>query len=204
MTPADGTHAIELPAGTADGGYTSHTRNPDTQAYEDLGYVFRGGEIHVYASYMIPADAALTASTSTIRLEFRRTMDDTVYQTIDGPAVTGTTGGQWTFVHFVVPNDALGQFPDPPVNPYAKVSIVPVRTGGPDAAGTIFWDEFLAFQVQDCRADFNGDGTINVADFLAYLHAYGTGDMRADMNGCGCINVQSFLDFLRLYATACH
>jgi hypothetical protein len=54
-----------------------------------------------------------------------------------------------------------------------------------------------------CPADFNGDGTANVADFLAYLAAFAAADPRADQDGNGAVNVADFLAFLRAYAGGC-
>jgi hypothetical protein len=54
-----------------------------------------------------------------------------------------------------------------------------------------------------CRADINGDGTVNVSDFLAFLQLYAAGDPRADMNGSGSVNVQDFLAYLQLFAAGC-
>jgi hypothetical protein len=54
-----------------------------------------------------------------------------------------------------------------------------------------------------CTADFNGDGAVNVQDFLAFLSAYAAGDARCDIDGSGSINVQDFLGYLSLYAAGC-
>jgi hypothetical protein len=54
-----------------------------------------------------------------------------------------------------------------------------------------------------CRADFNGDGTVNVQDFLAFLSAYAAGDLRCDFTGDNHINVDDFLGFIAVYAAGC-
>jgi hypothetical protein len=54
-----------------------------------------------------------------------------------------------------------------------------------------------------CVADFNGDGTANVQDFLAYLQAFSAGEDRADINDDGVINVQDFLSYLQAFAAGC-
>jgi hypothetical protein len=54
-----------------------------------------------------------------------------------------------------------------------------------------------------CRADFNGDGVVNVQDFLAYLQAYALGSLTADFTGDGQVNISDFLAFLAAYATGC-
>lgn len=58
--------------------------------------------------------------------------------------------------------------------------------------------------VQDaCQADFNGDGTVNVQDFLAYLVAYSEGLPSADFTGDGLVTVQDFLAFLQAFSEGC-
>lgn len=54
-----------------------------------------------------------------------------------------------------------------------------------------------------CDADFNGDGSVTVQDFLAYLGAYADGDLRADINGDGALSIQDVLSFLSAYAAGC-
>jgi hypothetical protein len=54
-----------------------------------------------------------------------------------------------------------------------------------------------------CRPDINGDGQVNVADFLAFLQLYAAGDTRADFNNDSQVNVQDFLAFLAAYAAGC-
>jgi hypothetical protein len=54
-----------------------------------------------------------------------------------------------------------------------------------------------------CQADINGDGQVNVQDFLAYLALYAAADPRADIDGSGAVNVQDFLAYLALYAHGC-
>jgi hypothetical protein len=49
-------------------------------------------------------------------------------------------------------------------------------------------------------ADFNGDGAVNIQDFLAYLQAFAAGDAAADMTGDGQINIQDFLLYLSAFA----
>ncbi len=55
----------------------------------------------------------------------------------------------------------------------------------------------------DCVADFNGDGTVNTADVLAFLNAWNAGDSSADINGDGTVNSQDVLAFLNLWNAGC-
>jgi hypothetical protein len=61
----------------------------------------------------------------------------------------------------------------------------------------------LQFIGAPCRPDVNGDGQVNVQDFLSYLSLYAAGDARADFTGDGAVNVQDFLAFLSAYAAGC-
>jgi hypothetical protein len=52
-------------------------------------------------------------------------------------------------------------------------------------------------------ADFNGDGLLNVQDFLAYLQAFAAADPRSDFDRNGGTNIQDFLAFLQAFAGGC-
>lgn len=54
-----------------------------------------------------------------------------------------------------------------------------------------------------CAADFNGDGSVNIGDFLAFLSAYGKGDPRADFDADGAVDIADFLAFLTAYDAGC-
>ncbi len=54
-----------------------------------------------------------------------------------------------------------------------------------------------------CVADFNGDGTVNTSDVLAFLNAWTSGDPSADIDGDGNINTIDFLMFLNLWTAGC-
>jgi hypothetical protein len=54
-----------------------------------------------------------------------------------------------------------------------------------------------------CQPDVNGDGLVNVQDFLAYLQLYAAADPRADFDNNGQVNVQDFLAFLQAFAAGC-
>jgi hypothetical protein len=55
----------------------------------------------------------------------------------------------------------------------------------------------------DCVADFNGDGSVNSLDVLAYLNAWSAGDSSADINGDGTVDTLDFLEFLNLWNAGC-
>jgi hypothetical protein len=52
-----------------------------------------------------------------------------------------------------------------------------------------------------CPADWNGDGQLNVRDFLAFLTSFSAAD--ADWNGDGSTNIVDFLGFLSGYSAGC-
>jgi WD40 repeat protein len=54
-----------------------------------------------------------------------------------------------------------------------------------------------------CSADVNGDGSVNLSDFLEYLRLYAAGDPRADTDADGSITVADFLAFISRYAEGC-
>ncbi len=54
-----------------------------------------------------------------------------------------------------------------------------------------------------CTADFNGDGTVDTRDVLAFLNAWTSGDARADVNGDGTIDTRDVLAFLNLWNAGC-
>jgi hypothetical protein len=55
----------------------------------------------------------------------------------------------------------------------------------------------------NCTVDLNGDGQVNVADYLAYLTLYAAGGPSADINGDGQVNVTDYLAFLTAYSQGC-
>ncbi|MCZ6635183.1 MAG: FG-GAP-like repeat-containing protein [bacterium] len=51
-------------------------------------------------------------------------------------------------------------------------------------------------------ADFDGDGTVAFADFLAFAQAFGSSDARFDLDGDGTVNFPDFLAFARVFGAA--
>jgi hypothetical protein len=56
---------------------------------------------------------------------------------------------------------------------------------------------------EECRADFNGDGTVNTLDMLAFLNAWAAGDSSADINDDGAVNTLDVLAYLNMWAAGC-
>jgi len=65
--------------------------------------------------------------------------------------------------------------------------------------------------VNDCVPDWNGDGSVNTQDFLAYLNDWNVqrlmdcsgGGCSADLNGDSTVNTRDFLAFLNLWTAGC-
>ena len=54
-----------------------------------------------------------------------------------------------------------------------------------------------------CRADFNGDGSVNTIDVLTFLNAWSAGDASADFNADGSVNTLDVLAFLNTWSAGC-
>jgi len=90
------------------------------------------------------------------------------------------------------------------------------QTGGPVVTGCeIFdfdgnWvldqadqDQMNALVGVGCFADCNGDGMLNVLDFVCYQTQFGAGDLAADCNGDGSLNVLDFVCYQAAFAAGC-
>ena len=60
-----------------------------------------------------------------------------------------------------------------------------------------------AARAEPCYADFNGDGTVDTRDVLAFLNAWTADDPRADFTGDGEINTLDVLAFLNAWSAGC-
>ena len=54
-----------------------------------------------------------------------------------------------------------------------------------------------------CRADFDGNGTLDIFDFLAFQNAFAAGDLAADFDGDGSLSIFDFLAFQNDFAAGC-
>ena len=54
-----------------------------------------------------------------------------------------------------------------------------------------------------CRADFDGDGSLTIFDFLAFQNAFDTGNLCADFDGDGSLTIFDFLQFQNEFAAGC-
>jgi hypothetical protein len=54
-----------------------------------------------------------------------------------------------------------------------------------------------------CAGDFNGDGALDILDFVALQIAFTAGDGSADINGDGALNILDFVAFQALFQQGC-
>ena len=73
-------------------------------------------------------------------------------------------------------------------------------TGGGYSLTGGFW---AASMGDPCVGDFNGDGTVNTLDVLAFLNAWTAAEGSADINGDGTVNTLDVLAFLNAWTAGC-
>ncbi len=63
----------------------------------------------------------------------------------------------------------------------------------------------VAVECDDCLADYNGDGTVNTQDFLAFMNDFtgSTNIGNPDLNGDTKVDTLDFLAFLNAFVTGC-
>jgi hypothetical protein len=54
-----------------------------------------------------------------------------------------------------------------------------------------------------CPNDFNGDGALNILDFVAYQNGFLSQDEHADINGDGTLNILDFVAFQNIFINGC-
>ncbi len=59
------------------------------------------------------------------------------------------------------------------------------------------------FGCETCLPDFNGDGTLDTRDFVAFLGAWAAGDGSADLDGNGVIDTRDVVAFLGAWSAGC-
>jgi hypothetical protein len=113
-----------------------------------------------------------------------------VYSNVGG--IWGTTDGGATW--------ALEQDVGNEILDLTQVRVDAFRT---DVYAAGYISEIWRTRVVVCAVDFNSDGMVNVADFLAYLSAFAAGSPAADFDGDGVVNIGDFLAYLAGYAAGC-
>jgi hypothetical protein len=56
---------------------------------------------------------------------------------------------------------------------------------------------------RQCRADCNGDGALNILDFVAFQNAWRAADPKADCDDNGAFNILDFICFQQLFVAGC-
>lgn len=76
-----------------------------------------------------------------------------------------------------------------------------ITSVGADAADAWFVDDV---RISDtCRIDLNGDGDINIFDFLAFQTFFAVGNPRADFNNDTVLDIFDFLEFQNQFSSGC-
>lgn len=75
--------------------------------------------------------------------------------------------------------------------------------GDATLAGGLGSFDFELFLTGGCAADFNGDGTLDILDFIAFQGAFVAGDPSADCDANGRLNVLDFVCFQSLFQAGC-
>lgn len=55
---------------------------------------------------------------------------------------------------------------------------------------------------EDYNPDFNGDGNLNIMDFLAFQNSFAAGEKRADVDGNGVLNAKDFFAYRHAFKKA--
>lgn len=83
------------------------------------------------------------------------------------------------------------------------IEIANVDLYGPHNATVYYDDMSLEEAGDDCYADFNGDGTVDTRDVLAFLNAWNAKNSSSDCDGNSLIDTRDVLCFLNLWNTGC-
>ena len=73
-----------------------------------------------------------------------------------------------------------------------------------DASGDGTWGiDNVEYGGGGCAADCNGDGALNILDFVCFQGLFTAGDPGADCNGDGALNILDFVCFQGLFQAGC-
>jgi len=75
---------------------------------------------------------------------------------------------------------------------------------GPVPLGGKFIDSTFVIEIEpSCAADANGDGMLNILDFVAFQNLFTKGGDGADFNGDGALNILDFVAFQNAFVAGC-
>jgi hypothetical protein len=77
------------------------------------------------------------------------------------------------------------------------------HTGGLSAGRLARWGPCAGFIEQGCYADFSGDGSLDLFDFLGYVNAFNAQDPSADCDADGSFSLFDFLCFVNAFNAGC-
>ena len=124
--------------------------------------------------------------------------------------ISNDDGAIWTLVETVA--DSIGWTevnfsPADLVDPTAEVRVRFSATDNPNNSITeAAVDAFRVFAyvcTKSCPADFNGDGSVDTQDVLAFTNAWSKRDRSADFNQDGAVNTRDMIAFLNAWAAGC-
>jgi hypothetical protein len=140
--------------------------------------------------------------------EFRAEIDLDVQHQFTPPGGTPYISGTMNLFYDNQPINVAGPLPYPGnvsavTSPLAarRIAAIDLFSNGIDP---MYYDSLsITPAAAPCRVDINGDGAVNVQDFLSFLQRYSAADSGADFTGDGQVNVNDFLAFLAAYAAGC-
>ncbi|MFG0284503.1 MAG: GC-type dockerin domain-anchored protein, partial [Phycisphaerales bacterium JB039] len=110
-------------------------------------------------------------------------------------------------IHCVIDDDSVRIYDDPPkprlMEPGERRGIV-ILFAGPLAP-----DQEFKFPVRadliagECYPDCDGDGKLDIFDFLCFQNAFAAGELQADCDGDGALDIFDFLCFQNEFGAGC-
>jgi hypothetical protein len=97
-----------------------------------------------------------------------------------------------------ITSDDLGQLTGLPIGPIVSISF----QASNENYGAYF-DDILLELPDACYADFDGSGSLDLFDFLAFTNAFNTGDKVADCAPDGVLDLFDFLCFVNAFNLGC-
>ena len=149
------------------------------------------GEIVEEASMTVLDFEGGIAGTPTSVVFFRGASGDAIGMTADQLGVAQTVSAHM---------DDIGQFFGEPLGPIVQIDFQASNENFP-ITGAFFDD--MTVSVLGCPADFNGDGSLDVLDFVAFQNAFVSADPSADCNGDGALDVLDFVCFQGQFVAGC-
>jgi hypothetical protein len=150
-----------------------------------------------------PADGATFSGGSTIPIAWTASDDQGVREFKIQYSTNG--GHTWHTLLHRLPGDLRSYNWKLPAS--AGIDDLRVRVQAADLhfqASTDGDDHVLSVTPGDgCPADFNGDGSVNTLDVLAFLNSWNAGDAAGDFNGDGVNNTLDVLAFLNAWNAGC-